>query len=114
MTKRRRLVLSFTLLLAAGMTFSLPPVYWRVVGWAKGEPFYRGRPTSWWRNECREYEEIIRAGGLWSRHMALWARRPGFWDQQVRKVFGQQGRRFDIDLDIDLPLLKADANLSPC
>ena len=38
MTKRR-LLLALVLLLVA--TFFLPPVYWRVVGWAKSEAFYQ-------------------------------------------------------------------------
>jgi hypothetical protein len=30
---------------------ALPAVHWRLIGWWRGEPFYRGRPTSFWRAE---------------------------------------------------------------
>lgn len=34
-----------------------PPVYWRVLGWARVENFYRGRPTSYWRGEVKAMAE---------------------------------------------------------
>ena len=43
--RKRRLLFIAILLIAGIATFFLPPVYWRVVGWAKGEAFYDGRPT---------------------------------------------------------------------
>ena len=46
-----RLVLACMAVLAI---FSLPPVYWRVVGWVKGEAFYQGRPTSYWAGRIQE------------------------------------------------------------
>jgi hypothetical protein len=30
---------------------ALPPVHWRAYGWARGEPFYHGRPASYWSTE---------------------------------------------------------------
>lgn len=46
--KRRWLLLTCTLLvlLLAGSVLH-PAVHWRLVGWYRGEAFYRGRPTSW-------------------------------------------------------------------
>ena len=52
MRKRRRLAIAVSLV-ALVATFFLPPVYWRVVGWSKGEAFYDGRPTSWWEQEIQ-------------------------------------------------------------
>jgi hypothetical protein len=42
------------LALLGGAVFVLPPVYWRLAGWARGEAFYEGRPTSYWSREVRE------------------------------------------------------------
>jgi len=48
MKRRWRLLVCLGLLLAAVGTVLHPAVHWRLVGWAKGEAFYQGRPTSWW------------------------------------------------------------------
>lgn len=51
-----RLVLACMAVLAI---FSLPPVYWRVIGWVKGEAFFQGRPTSYWAARVKDsWEEI--------------------------------------------------------
>jgi len=41
----------FPALLLAGTALSLPAMRWRLIGWAKSEAFYAGRPTSYWRRE---------------------------------------------------------------
>jgi hypothetical protein len=54
MTKRRRLVLvSAAAVVLSGM-LALPGVHWRLYGWAKGEAFFRGRPTSYYRPFCHK------------------------------------------------------------
>ena len=53
MLNRRRLTIA-SLLVAIVSIFFLPPVYWRVVGFVKGEAFYDGRPTSWWAKKIQE------------------------------------------------------------
>jgi hypothetical protein len=50
MAMKRRWKLWLALVLAIGGLFSLPAVYWRVIGRVKGEAFYKGRPTSYWRD----------------------------------------------------------------
>jgi HEAT repeats len=61
MTRRRRRLLSGSALLALCGVLALPGVHWRHVGWVKGEPFYRGRPASYWAVElCRT--RIVFAG----------------------------------------------------
>lgn len=50
---RRRMVTVAVLLVAVVATFVVPTIYWRVVGWAKHESFYQGRPTSWWVRDIR-------------------------------------------------------------
>lgn len=51
MKRRWKLWLGLVLLLVAGAAFMYPSIYWPVTGWAKGEAFYQGRPTSWWRGK---------------------------------------------------------------
>src|SRR4051812_49922600 len=53
MTKReRRIWLGLALLLIIAAL--LPAVHWRVIGWARGEAFYQGRPTGYWKREVRQ------------------------------------------------------------
>ena len=50
MTKRRLIRWSLILAILAAFAVWLEPT--RVVwGWLRGEAFYQGRPTSWWRDE---------------------------------------------------------------
>jgi HEAT repeats len=54
MTTRRRRLLRCALAVAAILgVLALPPVHWRLYGWVKGEPFYAGRPASWWSATLR-------------------------------------------------------------
>src|SRR5215510_14081773 len=56
MTKRRLLRWSLILLILAAFAVWLEPT--RVVwGWLRGEAFYQGRPTSYWRLKCDEWLE---------------------------------------------------------
>lgn len=50
---KRRWLLRLALLLLVGTSSLLPPVYWRVIGWTRGEAFYQGRPTSYWRTQIQ-------------------------------------------------------------
>jgi hypothetical protein len=52
MKRRWRLFVVLVLLLVVGVSFLLPSVHWRVIGWVKGEAFYQDRPTSYWRREA--------------------------------------------------------------
>jgi hypothetical protein len=57
-TKRRRRLLVGLAVLAFLGVLALPGVHWRLVGWAKGEPFYQGRPVSYWRQR-------LSGGNIW-------------------------------------------------
>jgi hypothetical protein len=50
MTRRRRWLMAVAG--AVGLVvLALPPVHWRLYGWARGEQFYKGRPASYWSAE---------------------------------------------------------------
>ena len=56
--KRRRptLVLVLVLLLVGGLLL-VPSIRWPVYGWLRGEAFYQGLPTSYWRAEIARVDE---------------------------------------------------------
>jgi hypothetical protein len=53
MTQRRRRLLIGLAVLALLGVLALPAVHWRLIGWAKREPFYRGRPVSYYALNIR-------------------------------------------------------------
>jgi hypothetical protein len=52
MTRRRIVLIAAALFCAA--TLAVPAVHWRLFGWARGEPFYRGRPVTYWAGEVSQ------------------------------------------------------------
>jgi hypothetical protein len=48
MTRLRKLLLPALAFLAVPGVLALPGVRWRLVGWARGDPFWRGRPASYY------------------------------------------------------------------
>jgi hypothetical protein len=54
MTRRRKLLLSLLAAVTTAAVLALPGVHWRLYGLARGEPFYDGRPFSFWRQEVAE------------------------------------------------------------
>jgi hypothetical protein len=67
MKRRYRWLLALLLLVAA--SFLLPAVHWRLIGWVRGEAFYQGRPTSYWRSECQcwRWNPPCTGPGYWCR-----------------------------------------------
>lgn len=63
MIRRWRLLITLALLLLLVASLLHPGVHWRVIGWWRGEAFYEGRPTSYWREQVRRipisYAEIV-------------------------------------------------------
>jgi hypothetical protein len=57
MKRHLRLWLGIGLVVVGGSVLS-PAVHWRLLGWAKGEAFYQGRPTSYWLGELRKTDWI--------------------------------------------------------
>ena len=58
MTKRRLLRWSLLFVILGAFAVWLEPT--RVVwGWLRGEAFYQGRPTSYWRNEIAQWSIVL-------------------------------------------------------
>ena len=55
MKRRWRLWLALFLALLAGASLLHPAVHWRLLGWARGEAFYQGFPTSWWVADIEDH-----------------------------------------------------------
>jgi len=67
MTKRRLIRWSLILAIFAAFAVWLEPT--RVVwGWLRGEAFYQGRPTSWWRQELSQWK----MHEVWMRNSLEW------------------------------------------
>jgi hypothetical protein len=58
MKRRRRVWLAWAVLLVVAAAFVHPAVRWGVIGWARGEAFYQGRPTSYWVREVRRLDML--------------------------------------------------------
>src|SRR5262245_31935533 len=55
---RRLAVLASLVLVPLLVALSLPGVHWRLYGWARGEAFYRNRPTTYWASEVCSYRLV--------------------------------------------------------
>jgi hypothetical protein len=59
MRRRWRLVLGLLLVTSCVAILAVPAIHWRLIGWARGEAFYLGRPTIYWRGEVVGLEEKV-------------------------------------------------------
>jgi hypothetical protein len=59
MKRRWRLRLTLLLILLGGVSLLHPAVHWRLLGWARGEAFYDGRPTSWWVEDIEKHFSAV-------------------------------------------------------
>lgn len=64
MTKKRKRLLASLAVLALPGTLALPGVLWRLVGWSNGEPFYQGRPASYYSHRLHQYADRFSNGNL--------------------------------------------------
>jgi hypothetical protein len=46
-----------TVVTIAGVAL-LPSVHWRLIGWARNEAFFQGRPTSYWKRDVRQWQMV--------------------------------------------------------
>jgi hypothetical protein len=60
--KNRRRLLLLIMTAALLVALALPAVHWRLYGWCSGEPFYRGRPASYWRAEVAACDVVLLPG----------------------------------------------------
>src|SRR5580704_14445099 len=80
MTKRRRRLLAALALLTLISVLALPAVHWRLVGWARGEPFWKGRPASYYARWAHHYFERHGRVEFWVRGNVGDAAADLFWD----------------------------------
>ena len=62
MTRRRKVVLFSAATLVVLGVLALPGVHWRIIGWARGEPFHRARPASYYANRLRSWHDVQPSG----------------------------------------------------
>jgi hypothetical protein len=55
MTRRRKHVMVSLVLFTTVGVLALPGVHWRLIGWWRGEPFWRGRPASFYARSIRSW-----------------------------------------------------------
>jgi hypothetical protein len=125
MTKRRRRLLVALAVLAGLGTLALPAVHWRLYGWLRSEPFYQGRPASYYAGCIRGYyaapaeERPLSPNGEWAlMHLpprvfdVLWNHPPPFlsvrWAAAGKDVV-RHVRQSSVERDA-LPVLLALAN----
>jgi hypothetical protein len=119
-TKRRRRLLGLLALTALVGVLAVPAVHWRLIGWWWGEPFWQGRPASYWRAEVADSELLLAWSG---RRMAtngfpaappliLLARRSGPLDPVLRWLADQLDRPELASL-YHSPFLNRDASAVP-
>jgi hypothetical protein len=112
MKRRWQLWLGLTILLLAGGFFLLPAVRWSVIGWASGEAFYQGRPTSYWSQEAQNLNSlVVTVGGSVERHWVhnIWMRRLS-WEEEVLEKLKLRTMNLESN---DFPLLNPDPTALP-
>lgn len=92
----------------------LPPVRWSVLGWARGEAFYQGRPTSYWSKEAQTLWAFTGpSSGIIHDHWVgnRWIRPVSLEDQLLAKLH-IRSRKLKLRID-DFELLKPDPAAIP-
>ena len=85
-----RLWLCLTLLLLVGASLLHPSVQWRLIGWVRGEAFFQGRPTSFWKRECRQWEHRLDENyGMSCVVPWVWVRNPTELEQRIGQWTGR-------------------------
>jgi hypothetical protein len=101
----------FAILIAAGL-FLLPSVRWPVIGWARGEAFYQGMPTSYWHNEIQtRYEQRrlrMASSDLKCATVEIyWERQPTAWEEWFDKTLARSQSAVPLKSEEEaIPVLK--------
>src|SRR5262245_53360191 len=88
MKRRWRLWLALASLLLIGVAVVQPAVHWRLIGWARGEAFYQGRPTRHWTLECQQRECRFVLQPCARVGHTEWLRHPTRWEKQFSWLVG--------------------------
>jgi hypothetical protein len=66
-TKRRRRLLGLLALAALAGVLAVPAVHWRLIGWWRGEPFWQGRPASYYASHISAHWRAVSPTEIWVR-----------------------------------------------
>ena len=115
MKRRWRLLVCLALLLLVGASLLHPAVHWRLIGWARGEAFYRNRPTSWWAGHIRHTYVVVPSVSTGLEDLEQ--RTPTDWlamkSQSTLALVGEWLGRPPPAFDIHPPLVGGDAACLP-
>ena len=93
-----RLYLMLLVLLVGGLLL-MPSIRWPVYGWLRGELFFQGMPTSYWRCRSREYSmHYYYSGGVPGRD---YRRDPSWFEQLLNSCRAAESSTPDLFLDGD-------------
>src|SRR5947209_17784721 len=68
MKKRRFTWLVILLAVGIGAGLVVPAWRWQIIGWARSESFFRGKPTSYWSEEAKNWRLLDSCqGSFWCR-----------------------------------------------
>ena len=119
---KRRWKLWVALAVLFGSLVALPAVHWRVIGWAQGEAFYQGRPTSWWSSEIEDsyHERLILWSGL-GRLPEVLPNLPDWWVDTPSSLWVRMRQQLKsgntaipvMDVSNNSPLLNGDPTVLP-
>ncbi|OAI48645.1 hypothetical protein AYO44_06695 [Planctomycetaceae bacterium SCGC AG-212-F19] len=72
MKRHSRLLVVLAVLLVTANVLH-PAVHWRLIGWARGEAFYQGRPTSYWADKIEAtYQPVWGTGSVIGNGGTIW------------------------------------------
>jgi HEAT repeats len=89
--RRHKLLVALVSSAALAVALSIPGVHWRLYGWSRGEAFWHGRPTSYWRGEVTASEVFLPDCGVGQEGVPL-ALRVHFYRPEARPLEAVRNR----------------------
>src|SRR5437764_981477 len=88
---------------------ALPGVHWRLVGWWRGEAFYRGRPAIFWSRRIQQYGHGVPGMQI---HGGRYYVRPYDPLAPIKQPLGLAGA-YDPFVDREMPFIDPDPDAVP-
>src|SRR5438477_1284342 len=67
MKKRAGILISLLVAVALGIALALPRTHFALLGWAQGESYFQGQPTSYWAGALKKHPFIGDQGDVGKR-----------------------------------------------